>query len=170
MFDNNIKDNINKYSRKNKPLLNECLFSANVFVSLFCIISFIVLWRFLPQTIPAHWNHNWVIDRYSSRNEIFIHFITIIILLFSVIIAYPILKRNPYKKIEIAITYITIAIFQIAYLVYIIALYVKYLSNAKSFYIWFSIELIVCILLYAVTTIYIVMQTIKKSQPIQSSN
>ena len=169
MFENNIKDN-NKYNRKKQTLLNECLFSANVFVSLFCIISFIVLWRFLPQTIPAHWNKDWVIDRYGSRNEIFIHFIIIFILLFSVIIAYPILKRNPYKKIEIAITYITIAFFQIAFLVYLIALYDKYLSNAKSFYIWFSVELIVCILLYAVTIVSIVIQSIKKSQPIQSSN
>ena len=156
MFDNN------KCSCKNKPQLNEYLFSANVFVSLFCIISFVALWRFLPQTIPAHWNGNWEIDRYGSRNEIFIHFITIIILLFSAIIAYPILKQNPYKKIEIAITYITLATFQIAYLIYLIALYDKYLSNAKSFYIWFSIELIVCILLYVVTVVSIIIHS-KKS-------
>lgn len=169
MSDNNLK--INKKNKiETQPKLNEYLFSANVFVSLFCIISFIVLWRFLPQTIPAHWNGNWEIDRYGSRNEIFIHFILIIILLFSVSISYPILKRKPYNKLEIVITYITIAIIQIAYLVCIIASYDKYLTNAKSFYIWFSVELITCILLYAATIVSIVIQSIKKSQPIQSSN
>ncbi|MBD5100715.1 MAG: DUF1648 domain-containing protein [Clostridiales bacterium] len=161
MVNNNLKDN-NKRSRKNKTFLNECLFLASIFVSLFCLISFIVLWRFLPLTIPAHWNHDWVIDRYGSRNEIFINFITIIILLFTAIIAYPILKRNPYKKIEIAITYITLAILQIAYLIYLIALYDKYLINAQSFYIWFSIELIMCILLYVVTVVSIIIHS-KKS-------
>lgn len=161
MFDNKLKTD-KKNSRNDQPKLTECLFSANVFVSLFCIISFITLWRFLPQTIPAHWDSHWTIDRYASRDEIFIHFIFIIILLFSATTAYPILKWNPYKKIEIAITYITLAISQIAYLVYLIALYDKYLSNTKAFYTWFSIVLIACVLLYAASVAYIIIRS-KKS-------
>ena len=169
MYDNNLK--INKKNRiETQPKLNEYLFSVNVFVSLFCIISFVALWRSLPQTIPVHWDNDWAITRYANRNEIFIALVFVVVFLVVDIIVYFAFKPRPYQKVSISVGHGVIAIEQVAYITFFIALYDNYLNNAKSFYIWFSIELIMCILLYAVTIVSIVIQSIKKSQPIQSSN
>ena len=161
MFGKNIKV-ANKNNRKNQTILNKCLFSANVFVSFFCICSFIALWQFLPQTIPAHWTSDWTIDRFASRNEIFIHFILVVVLLVSEIIAYLVLEQTPYEKISISITHGLLGTFQLAYLIFIVTMYDKYLSNAQSFYIWFSAVLITCCVLYVVTLVSIIIRS-KKS-------
>lgn len=137
---------------KNTMNLNKYLFLANVFVGILYVFACIILWNFLPKTIPAHWSADWTIDRYGSRNEIFIHTIFAIVYLIVDIIILFALKRTPEKTVVIAVAHGTIAVSQFVLLISLICLYNKYLNDAQSFYIWLSAVLIACILIYAVLT------------------
>ncbi len=132
-------DNIND----NTSNINIRFFAANLLLGLFCILAFFTVWRFLPQTIPAHWT-NGVIDRYGSRNEVFIHCITVVVLVSVNLFVGLILRQIRNKKI-IYIIYSVISLLQIAYLVFIVCLYGKYLSNMSSFITGLSVSLIMCV-------------------------
>lgn len=122
---------------------NTAFFVANILIALFCFLAFIAVWRFMPQAIPAHWT-NGVIDRYGSRNEVFLHEITVIVFLAVDIFAYFLLRRISDKR-AIFITHGVIILFQVAYLIFIITLYAKYLSNVLSFITCLSVSLIMCV-------------------------
>ena len=132
------KDNINQSIPNN----NKGLCITNIFIAFFCFVGFIIAWRFLPITIPAHWT-NGVIDRFGNRNEIFINEITVIVFLVLDIFIYLMLRNITDKK-TIYISHGSIAIFQIGYFVFIIAVYAKYLNSILSFISCLSIVLILC--------------------------
>lgn len=128
---------------KNSTNFNLGFFVANILVALFCLLAIITLWRFMPQTIPAHWA-NGVINRYGSRNEIFINGITVVVFLAVDIIVYFTLRRISDKR-AVYISHGVIALLQVGYLVFIIAMYAKYLNNFLSFITCLSVALIMCV-------------------------
>ena len=65
---------------KPKADVGRALFIIHILWTAFCLLAFLALWRFLPQTIPAHFT-NGKIDRYGNKAEIFLHLITIAVLL-----------------------------------------------------------------------------------------
>ena len=94
------------------------LLIMNIIVAVFCAIAFLVLWRFLPSLIPAHWTHG-VIDRYGSRNEVFINLATIAVFLVIDVIA----VRRVNNKRVVYICHLVFILFQIANFILIFALY-----------------------------------------------
>ena len=135
--------NENKELSKNSSVnFNLIFYMLNILATIFCLIAFLVIWRFLPQNIPAHWTHG-AIDRYGSRNEIFLNFITTVVFLAVDSLVFFAIKRNNNKKV-IFILHGIIAIFQIAYLIFILALYAKYLNSIISFITCISVDLIMC--------------------------
>lgn len=122
---------------------NLYLFIANILIAIFCMIAFIVIWRFMPKSIPAHWTHGSV-DRYGSRNEIFINIITVAVFWAIDIMIFFVLRHVKDKKI-IYLSHITIVLFQIAYLVFIIVLYAEYIVDIYSFITCLSVDLIMCL-------------------------
>lgn len=141
-IDTLIKETENS-KNKNSPNCNRGFFVANILVALFCSLAFITVWRFMPQTIPAHWT-NGVIDRYGSRNEVFINEITVVVFFAVDIFVYFMLRKISDKR-AIFITHGVMTLFQVAYLVFIIATYAKYLSNLLSFITCLSAALIMCV-------------------------
>lgn len=135
-----IKESDNYIKKTN---YNMGFFVANIITALFCLLAFITVWRFMPQTIPAHWT-NGVIDRYGSRNEIFLHEITVVVFLAVDILVFFMLRRISDKR-AICISHGVITLCQVAYLVFIIAMYAKYLSNILSFITCLSVSLIMCV-------------------------
>lgn len=128
----------------NKPTnLNFCFFVANILIAVFCVIAFMAIWRFMPQKIPAHWTHG-AIDRYGSRNEIMLHIITPIVFLAVDAIVFFAVKRIENRAVA-CVSHGVIAAFQVAYLIFIIALYAEYLSNVLSFVTCLSADLIMCV-------------------------
>lgn len=106
------------------------LFICNIIVAAFCVIAFLIFWRFLPSRIPAHWTHG-VIDRYGSRNEIFINLATVAVFLVSDVIMFFALKRVSDKR-AVYVCHIVFILCQIANFILIFALYDEYLSDDIS--------------------------------------
>ena len=130
-------------SDNKKPLThNVGLFIANILIAIFCMFAFVAVWRFAPQTIPAHWTRG-TIDRYGSRDEIFLHLITPVLSVAVEIIVYFSVKRTD-DKIAAYIAHGVIALLQIAYFIFVVALYAKYLNNVLSFVTCLSADLIMC--------------------------
>lgn len=130
-------------SRASAPDRNAQLFTANVLIAAFCIISFIIVWRFLPLNIPAHWTGG-TIDRYGNRNEIFINIIAPTVFLIVDLLIFFALKRVSDRRVA-CFAHGAIAIFQIAYLIFIIAMYAEYLSSAVSLSTCMCADLILCV-------------------------
>ncbi len=124
-----VKDGGNAKPKSNYILV---LFVANVLVSIFCILAFTALWRFMPQTIPAHRTHG-VIDRYGSRNEIFLFYSIPAIFAALSALLYFVLRRHGDKKIEAFISLGVIIFLQLVFTVFFIVLYSEYLINVFSF-------------------------------------
>ncbi len=136
-----VKENDNK--NKNSSNYNMGFFVANILIALLCLFAFITVWRFMPQTIPTHWT-NGVIDKYGSRNEVFINLITVVVFLAVDIFVYFILRQIS-NKIVIWVSHCVIALFQVAYLIIIISVYAKYLNEILSFITCLSVVSIMCI-------------------------
>ncbi len=135
----------NENNEENPPSNhNVGFFTANVLLSVFCLIAFILIWRFLPQRVPAHWT-NGVIDRYGSRNEILLHLITVITLLSIDVAVFLAIKRTKSKKAVVYISHGVIAFFQVAYLIFIAVVYAKYLNEVISLITCLCIDLIACV-------------------------
>ncbi|MDE6441417.1 MAG: helix-turn-helix domain-containing protein [Clostridia bacterium] len=137
-----IKENCAGRAILKKDYLNKYLFIANILVALFCILSFITLWGFLPDTIPAHWSHG-KIDRYGSNAEIFLHIISAATFLIVDIFIFIVLKNNSNKKIT-GVLHGLIVLFQVAYLIFVIVLYAKYITEIWVFSC-FSASFVLCI-------------------------
>lgn len=138
--------NANKEISNNAlPNYNLVFFTINILTAVFCLIAFLVIWRFLPQNIPAHWSSG-AIDRYGSHNEIFLNYITTVVFLIVDVIMYFAFKRSNDKKV-VFISHGVIVIFQIVNLVFILALYAKYLNSIISFITCISVDLIMCVLI-----------------------
>lgn len=130
-------------SYKKSANTNTYLFIANILFSIFCLIAFIVIWRFMPTTIPAHWTNN-AIDRYGSRNEILINIIATVAFLAIDIIIFFAIKRINDKRV-IYLSHGVIILFQIAYLIFIVVMYAECLNNILSFVTCLSVDLIMCV-------------------------
>lgn len=117
---------------KPKPNYNLCLFIANVLIATFCTLAFTALWRFMPNVIPAHWT-NGVIDRYGSRNEIFLFYLMPAIFAALATLIYFVFKRHVDDKVGIFIGHCVILLMQLVFTVFFIVWYSEYLINAFSF-------------------------------------
>lgn len=123
---------------------NVAFFIANVIISVFCLIAFTILQRFLPQSIPAHWTDG-VIDRYGSSNEIFLHAISVATFFAIDVVIFFIIKKNECIKTVAYLAHGLTAFFLIAYFVLIVVLYAKYITNAVAFITCLCIDLIMCV-------------------------
>ncbi len=130
-------------SHKRSHDINRNLFTVNALVAIFCLIAFVVVWRFMPLTIPAHWTHG-EIDRYGSRNEILINMITIIVFFVIDIIVFFVLKHINGKRV-IYFSHGTVALLPIAYFIIIVAVYAEYLQDILSFITCISVDFIMCV-------------------------
>lgn len=123
---------------------NAGLFTANVIISIFCLIAFIVIRRFLPQSIPAHWTGG-VIDRYGSSNEIFLHLVSVAVFLGIDVAIFAVVRKNDCKKSVVYLLHGLIAFIQIGYLVFIAVLYAKYYIDGIALITCLSVGLITCV-------------------------
>ncbi|MDE7329169.1 MAG: DUF1648 domain-containing protein [Clostridia bacterium] len=119
----------NASSDKTSKNINLYLFIANIVVAICCMVAIAIVWKFLPQTIPAHWSHG-AIDRYGSKNEFVIHIIVLLIFwLIDLFIFFVLkLKATNCKKCELFISHGLIALFQLAYVVFLLVMYADYIN------------------------------------------
>lgn len=129
--------------RKKPETLNAVMFTANMLIAVFCAVAVLAVWRFMPPTIPAHWSGG-VIDRYGSRNEIFMHYAV-----FAVFAALDAALFFAFRHISdrkaICIAHAVVALFQIGSIIFIIVLYAGYLNGVPSFITCLGADLIMCL-------------------------
>ena len=142
-LDELIKDDCVAAPENRAAYLNRCLLITNILVALFCTFSFISLWRFLPQHIPAHWT-NGVVDRYGSSAEAFLNIITVAIFLVDDVIVYFTL-RNVLKGKLIVFIHLLFVFIQISYLIIIVAVYSDYITAVLPFVTCVSASLVLCV-------------------------
>lgn len=124
--------------------INKDLFVANILVAVFCALAYLVIWRFLPQTIPAHWTGG-AIDRYGSRAEIFLNLITVAVLFLGDVVLYVVFKKFSGNKI--CLVHLVFMMCQIAFVMFIAAMYAKYITAVTSFATCLSSCLLLCVTL-----------------------
>ncbi len=122
---------------------NSILFAVNVLAAIFIAFAILAVWRFLPTVIPAHWTDGKV-DRYGSKDETFIHLVTVAVLLSIDVISFLIFKKAGDKKAAY-IAHGVILTMQTAYLIFIIVLYANYLNNVLSFCSCVCCAFIMCV-------------------------
>jgi len=122
---------------------NAKMLLAHILIAIFCILSITVVWRFLPNTVPAHWTGG-EIDRFGSRNEIFINLIVPIIFSTIDVFVYFALKRTADNK-AVHIAHGTMILLQIAYLVFVIVLYARYFNSPVSLATCLSSAALLCV-------------------------
>lgn len=126
----------------------------NAAVAVFCLTAFIIIWRFLPATIPAHWSSGGVIDRYGSRNETFLHLITVAMFALTDLGLFFVLKRAAVfsgmkgYKASVYVCHGTIVALQFINLLIILLIYDKYLTDVICLSVCFSANFIMCFSLF----------------------
>ena len=121
---------------------NTGLLVANILIAVFGVVAFVIVFRFLPKTIPAHWTDG-EIDRFGSRNEVFLNLIIPVPVLAADIALFFALKKMKDRRI-VCIAHGVVALFQIAYLIFYIALYAKYFTDVMSFVTCLTADIILC--------------------------
>lgn len=142
-IDELVSESFDASINKAKPNLNRNLFAANMLAALFCVFAYVAMWRCLPKTIPAHWT-NGVIDRYGDCIEILLHIVTVVVFFFIDLILFYAFNKVINRKIILVIHLLMIA-FQLAYLIFIAVMYVKYLISVLSFVACLASALIMCL-------------------------
>ena len=128
-IDELVKDN---GEREKKTDGNRAMFIANILTAAFCSIALLVLWRFLPQTVPLHWSVLAGIDRYGSRNEVLLMITATVAILGVDTVEFFVFKK--YKvKVSMYITHAIVLFLQVAFLVFILVMYAEYLDHFLSF-------------------------------------
>ncbi len=126
-----------------KPELHAILLIGNCLAALFCALAVVCLWRFLPQSIPAHWTHG-VLDRVGSRNEIFLHLLSIFVF-FALDVALTVFLRRSAEKRVLCPVHVVVLCIQAGYLIFLLVLYCKYVSDAGSFATGLNADLLFCV-------------------------
>lgn len=137
-----VKD-CNSACKKDNSTHNAVFFTANILTAVFCILAFVVVWRFLPPTIPAHWTHG-VLDRYGSRDEVFINIATVVVFFAVDIVVFFAIRRVTDKRV-IYISHGAVVLFQVADFVLIVALYARYLTDILPFVTCLTTDLLMCV-------------------------
>ncbi len=133
-------------SKQEKTFRNSgVLLLANCLVALFVCLFIIVIWRFVPMIIPAHYS-NGIADRYGSKNEIFLHILTVISFFLIDILCFLIIRKtDKIKETANFILHFTILLFQISYLIFIIVLYVELITKMFPFITAVCLDLMLCV-------------------------
>ncbi|MCH5156867.1 MAG: helix-turn-helix domain-containing protein [Clostridiales bacterium] len=119
----------------NKPEIkrhkaSKILFLISTLLYIFSVLVVFILWRFLQDTIPGHYNVDGVIDRYANKAEILLHLISLTVLYAISLSTFLIGKKNLGKPVPNLSTVSYIVIFstvlaaQIGYLIFMMCLYV----------------------------------------------
>ena len=128
-IDELIKDNCER--EKKTQTGNRAMFVANILTAAFCSLAILVLWRFLPETVPMHWSVFGDIDRYGSRNEILLMIAATVAILGVDTVEFFVFKK--YKaKVSMYITHAIVLFLQFAFLVFILVMYAEYLEHMFS--------------------------------------
>lgn len=128
---------------KKRANKNIGLLIANILTAVFCILSFTIVFRFLPHIIPAHWTHG-IIDRYGSRNEIFLNLITTSVFLVIDVVIHFAVRRVEDRRVAYVV-HSAFMLCQVANAVFIIALYGKYLNDINSFATCLCSDMLLCL-------------------------
>ena len=118
-----------RYKRTNKVL-----FLTSTLLFVFSVISILVMLRFLQDIIPAHYNSQWQIDRYGSKNEVLIHLMAFALYYAIVMGNYLILKNNSNRYVPKTLTIVlsVMLAIQFAYEVFALAMHWKYIVEGSE--------------------------------------
>lgn len=134
--------NVNKKAIRLRKASKVMMLISTVFY-VFCVLTVFILFRFLQDTIPAHWNIKGEIDRYGSKAEVLIHLLSFTVYYAVALITYFVGRKNlstPLLNLEntsfIVIFSIIVAI-PLGYLAFVLAISVPYLleHSVESFII-----------------------------------
>lgn len=113
-----------------KPV-NKILFLTCTVYSVFIAAAILILLRFLPDTIPAHYTGG-KIDRYGSKAEVLYHLISVAVFAAVDALIYFTLKKDGGTK-TCAFSHGVMLFILTAYLIFLAVLYFGYLTSAASF-------------------------------------
>ena len=129
-------EKVNKSANKRRKA-SKILFLISTLLYVFSVIFVFVLWRFLQDSIPVHFNAAWEIDRYGNKAEVLLHLLAFSVYYAMALIVYAIGKKNlgtklpnPENKAFIVIFSIILTV-QIGYLAFVVGITAKSLITEK---------------------------------------
>ena len=146
IFGVSIDELVGEVEQVNTSANNRCkackiLFFISTGFFVFCVLAMFVLFRFLQDTIPAHYNYNGEIDRYGSKAEVLLHLIPFAVLYAITLLIYFMGKKNlgspllNLANVSFVVMFSIVVAIPVGYLAFVLATTVPYLAehNAPSF-------------------------------------
>ena len=116
---------------------SKILFLISTLLYVFSVIFVFVLWRFLQDTLPGHYNINGEIDRYGNKAEVLLHLLSFSVYYVTALTVYVIGRKNLGTKLLNLETKASVVLFsiiltvQVGYLAFVVGITAKYLLTEK---------------------------------------
>ena len=125
-------EKVDKAANKRRKSSKVLFFIGTAFY-VFCVIAVLIIFRFLQDTIPAHYNASGEIDRYGGKAEVLLHLLSFTVYYAIILVVYIVGKKyigTPMLNLEnasfIVIFSIILAI-PVGYFAFVLAITVPYL-------------------------------------------
>ena len=112
---------------------SKIIFLISTLLYIFSAMLIFVLWRFVQDTVPMHWDISGNIDRYANKVELLIHLLPLTVLYVISLITFLTGKKNLGKPLPNLATVSFVVIFsivlsvQISYLIFMLCVTAEYL-------------------------------------------
>ena len=126
-----VKQVNNSADRRRKA--SKIIFLISTLLYIFCVLLVVILWRFVEDTLPMHWDINGNIDRYGNKAEIFLYLVPLTVLYVISLGTYLAGKKNLGKPLPNLATISLVVVFSIVlaahicYLIFILCITAGYL-------------------------------------------
>ena len=134
-----------KQAIKMRKTCKTLLIISTVFY-VFCILITFVLFRFLPNEIPSHFNSNGEVDRYGSKAEVLLHLVSFTVFYAIILLMYFMGKKNigtpmlNLENVSFVVFFSIVVAIPVGYFAFVLATTVPYLIEFST---W---SLLMCIL------------------------
>ena len=116
---------------------SKILFLISTLFYIFSVMLVFVLWRFLQDTIPAHYNILGEVDRYGNKAEVLLHLISVTVLYAIALITFVQGRKNlgsalpSLCSVSFVVLFSVVLAMQIGYLTFVICFSAKYLMTDR---------------------------------------
>ena len=122
-----------KCPAEKRRVASKIIFLISTLLYIFCVILVFVLWRFVQDTIPMHWDIHGNVDRYGNKVEMLMHLLPLTVLYAISLCTFLVGRKNLGKPLPNLTTVSFVVIFsivlaaQISYCIFMLCITAEYI-------------------------------------------
>ena len=143
IFNVSIDEIVGDVEKTEKPVsklrkASKTLLLISTMFYLFCVMAVFILFRFLQNELPAHYNINGQIDRYGSKVEVLLHLVSFTFFYMITLFTYKIGEKNlgtpmlNLDNVSFIVAFSIIVAIPVGYLAFVLAISVPYLLEDST--------------------------------------